>query len=68
MKTLDTIDLASVTGGIFTPCARFQTLPVSQATSMDLAIAKVNCHLKLPTATEINRAKEIRFEVPVNGR
>jgi len=68
MKTLDTIDLASVTGGIFTPCARFSTLPVSQASGMDLAIAHQYCGLKLPTEGEKRRAKEIRFEVPVNGR
>jgi hypothetical protein len=63
MTQLKTIDLDSVTGGqaVFSPCARFNNLPVAKATAKDLAIANRFCSVKLPTRADKEWAKHIAF-------
>jgi hypothetical protein len=75
MTKLSTLDLESITGGVFTPCPSLDNKTLAELRAegeagmrRDLAQSAVSCGLKLPTAADIKRAKEIRFEVPPNAR
>jgi hypothetical protein len=65
MKTIDTISLDSVIGGagmgIVSPCISLSQKKLLNATSDDIAQAKVSCGLKLPTAKQIRDARDRRF-------
>jgi len=63
MKTLDTIDLAAVTGGqgFVSPCLRYQRMPASQMTGLDVAIGqRFGCVAK-PTRSDLRLARHIEF-------
>jgi hypothetical protein len=65
MKTIDSLDLDSVTGGngmgIVSPCFSLSQKKLLDASSDDIAQAKVSCGLKLPTARQIRNARNRRF-------
>jgi len=74
MMKLSTLDLETVTGGVFSPCPRLDNMTLAQLRAeggtgarRDLAQAAVSCGLKMQTAADMKRAKDIRFAVPPNA-
>ena len=64
MKTIESIDTAAletVTGGIFSPCPAILSKKLGEASQRDLAMAKAQCGVKMPTRKQINDASHIRF-------
>jgi len=61
LASIDTAALETVTGGVFSPCPAILAKTLGQASQKDIAMAKAQCGVRLPTSKQINDASHIRF-------